>query len=197
MSRSVPIVLLTSTLLTAGCGYSHLPSAVEKQDAVGAKTASRPRTRPPIAPKLRYPSRKYAEWLTVDGKTVSASSRQGLDYEGLAIGLMVEGVSAIARYGTAVVGNHSQVLWSRQVTTKNGPTYEALSETTPPAASNAKLVQYHYWLVVYRDDSSATYPSFDLAYCVVGTPLDGTPSPADQAAMLSLLPGWQVPAARR
>lgn len=197
MIRSVPIVLLTSILLTAGCGYSQPPSAVAKKHAVGAKTASKPRTHPPIAPKLQNPSQKYDEWLTVDGKTISTASRQGLDYQGLTIGLMVEGVGASDRYGTAVVGNHSQVLWSRLVETKNGPTYEALSEMTQPAASNSKLVQYHYWLVVYRDDSSAKYPSFDLAYCVVGTPLDGTPSPADQATMLSLLPGWRGPAARR
>jgi hypothetical protein len=145
------------------------------------------------ASKPQHPSQKYDESLTVGGKTISASGNSGIEYHGLHIWLTVRGVDANHPYGQSVVGNHSQIVTSRLVRTVNGLTYEALSEQTQPAASGSNAVQYFYWLVVYRPDPSTKYPSEELAYCIVGTPLDGTPSAADQATMLSLLPGWKVP----
>ena len=155
-------------------------------------------TRSTPAPKLQHPSQRYVEALILDGHVLSTASReQGIsDYKGLSIGLVVEGVGIDDLYGPAVVGNHAQILSSRVVQTAKGRTYEALSEQTAPAAAASGAVQYHYWLVVYREAPTPQYPSQVLAYCIVATPRDGKPSLKDQAVVLSLLPDWQVPAAR-
>lgn len=181
-------------VIAEGCGHSK-PTKL----TTGTKPVTTTTTHASPAPKLKYPSQRYYEVLTVHGNELSTTStNHGIaNYKGLSIGLRVEGVGVNDMYGSAVVGNHSQILSSRMVRTANGLTYEALSEQTSPAATKSDAVQYHYWLVVYRADPTPhQYPSLVLAYCIEATPLDGTPSPADQATVLSLLPDWHVPAAR-
>ncbi len=125
-----------------------------------------------------------------NGKVLStAGVMRAVQWQDVAVLILVTGAVPEHPYGLSAVGNHSRILSQTFVETPDGKAWFALNERTPPAAEPHGPTTYEYWAVMARPSGS---PGIDIDYCVEAV-VTGDRQRA-RAEVLGLLAGWRVPA---
>lgn len=109
-------------------------------------------------------------------------------WKDIEVSLQLLGVSPQHSYGQSVVGNHSQIISQKFISTPNGKAWFALNERTPPAASHSTKATYEYWVAMERTSSSTGY---HVDYCIEATVV-GKLKEA-KLEVLQLIANWKVP----
>lgn len=120
--------------------------------------------------------------------TTQNGSIQGVKWKDVDVYLQMLGATLQHPYGQSVVGNHSQILSQKFISTPNGKAWFALNKRTPPAASHSTKATYEYWVAMERTSASTGY---NIDYCIEAVVIgDRTKAEGEVKQLVS---NWTVP----
>lgn len=137
-----------------------------------------------------HPHFSVSTLLLPNGKVLTTAypDLRGVRWKDVEVALLALGVPPHHPYGQSVVGNHSDILSQKYMSTFNGEVWFALNKRTPPAASQNTKATYEYWVAVERTGRSTGH---NIDYCLEAVVV-GNRARAQQEVR-QLLSGWMVP----